>query len=313
MEASMEVSAHRGVAVHPAGTVGPVLAAPAPAAPRHAGAHGPDHRRHRRRARRLAGPGPRGHPGRVGHRRRGRGGVEHDGHAAEPGQHEHPGRHRHEHQRGVPGRRHQQPGGQGGLRRGQGVQRADPGDPPLREPDQQEPAASTAARSTRSSCSSTRPTTPTCSPSAGSGPRATRRPSPSSTASAPGSRTTSSASPSRARRRCSAPGPPRPTGRTSARPTCGGPARTWHRCWTAVVQWGVSSGRLGHGKKVGVVVSDQARRPGRAQRLPPARPEEGGHHADGADGGRQRRPPRPPPTRTRSWRSRSSRPPACSR
>ena len=26
----------------------------------------------------------------------------------------------------------------------------------------------------------------------------------------------------------------------------------------AVVQWGVSSGRLGHGKKVGVVVSDQA-------------------------------------------------------
>ncbi len=27
---------------------------------------------------------------------------------------------------------------------------------------------------------------------------------------------------------------------------------------SAVVQWGLSSGRLGHGKKVGVVVSDQA-------------------------------------------------------
>ena len=82
---------------------------------------------------------PAGHPGRIGHRRRSRGGVvSHEGHASRPGQHQYPRCHRHEHQRGLPRRGHQQPGGQGGLRRGQGVQRADPGDPPLRGPDQQE-------------------------------------------------------------------------------------------------------------------------------------------------------------------------------
>ena len=58
----------------------------------------------------------------------------------------------------------------------------------------------------------------------------------------------------------------------------------------ATVQWGLSSGRLGHGKKVGVVVSDQAARPGGAERLPAARPQEGRDHADGPDGGRQPRP-----------------------
>ena len=56
---------------------------------------------------------------------------------------------------------------------------------------------------------------------------------------------------------------------------------------SAVVQWGVSSGRLGHGKKVGVVVSDQAADQDALERLPAARPQEGRHHAAGPDGGRQ--------------------------
>ena len=58
-------------------------------------------------------------------------------HAGQPGQHEHPRRDRRRHQRRVPGGRRQQPGRQARLRRGQGVQRADPGHPPLRRPDQQ--------------------------------------------------------------------------------------------------------------------------------------------------------------------------------
>ena len=139
MEASMEVSAHRGAAFHPLAPLGRSW------------------RRMRRRPRAtqvrtaliiiaivvglvawlvLA---PAGHAGRVGQRRRGGGGVvEHDRHAGHPGEHQHPRCHRDEHQRGLPRRRHQQPGGEGGLRRGQGVQRADPRDPPLREPDQQQ-------------------------------------------------------------------------------------------------------------------------------------------------------------------------------
>ena len=53
--------------------------------------------------------------------------------------------------------------------------------------------------------------------------------------------------------------------------------------------------------------------PGRAERLHAARPEEGGHHAGGRDGGRQRGPDRHHQLRRASWPSRSSRPPACSR
>ncbi len=137
MEASMEVPAHRGVASH--------VLAPL----------GRSWRRLRRRPRAMQMRtaliivaivvglvawlvlAPSGTPGGSERRRRGRGGVEHQCHPAEPGQHQHARRDRHEHQRGLPRRGHQQPGRQGGLRRGQGVQRADPGDPPLREPDQQ--------------------------------------------------------------------------------------------------------------------------------------------------------------------------------
>ena len=57
--------------------------------------------------------------------------------AAEPGGHQHARGEQDRDQRRVPGRRHQQRSGQARLRAGQGVQRADRGDPPLREPGQQ--------------------------------------------------------------------------------------------------------------------------------------------------------------------------------
>ena len=82
---------------------------------------------------------------------------------------------------------------------------------------------------------------------------------------------------------------------------------------SAVVQWGVSSGRLGHGKKVGVVVSDQAADQDALNDYLLPGPQEGRHHAAGRDGGRPARTRRPRPTPTRSWPSRSSRRPACSR
>ena len=58
----------------------------------------------------------------------------------------------------------------------------------------------------------------------------------------------------------------------------------------ATVQWGVSSGRLGQGKKVGVVVSDQAADQLAPALVPVARPQEGGHHPAGVhDLGRPQR------------------------
>ena len=119
--------------------------------------------------------------------------------------------------------------GQARLRPGQGVQRADDGDPPLREPGERQRGDQRAQDQPDDRTSSTRPTTPTCNRSASNGPRGARPSSRSSTVSGRGSRTTSSASPSRGTRRSSAPGRPRPTGRTSARRTCGGRAPTWPR------------------------------------------------------------------------------------
>ena len=100
-------------AVQPPGAVGPVLAAPAPPSPGHAGAHRADRDRHRRRAGGLARPGALGHAraGRAAPARpRWRASPRHARHAGEPGQHEHARCQRHGDQRGVPGRRHQQPG-----------------------------------------------------------------------------------------------------------------------------------------------------------------------------------------------------------
>ena len=48
----------------------------------------------------------------------------------------------------------------------------------------------------------------------------------------------------------------------------------------AVVDWGMSSGRLGHGKKVGVVVADQASDQAALNDVPFARPQEGRHHPE---------------------------------
>ena len=87
---------------------------------------------------------PSGTPGRGWRRGRCRGGntsqlrpIELDADARESGQHEHPRGDQDLDQRCLPGGRHQQPRRQGGLRRGQGVQRAGPRHPSLRQPDQQ--------------------------------------------------------------------------------------------------------------------------------------------------------------------------------
>ena len=52
----------------------------------------------------------------------------------------------------------------------------------------------------------------------------------------------------------------------------------------ATVSWGVSSGRLGHGTKVGVVVSDQASDQDALELLPAAGSEEGRHRPPGGHG-----------------------------
>ena len=149
----------------------------------------------------------------------------------EPGQHEHPRGDHDLDQRRLPGRRHQQPGRQGRLRRGQGVQRADHGDPPLRQPDQQRGRHQRAQdqpdhRAVR--------------------PHERRQ-------HAVALRAVDAGQPGRLRRGRrhrhvggdepavrdpAGPHPAdqrlvhrRPTGRTSVRPTCGGPGPTWRRCW----------------------------------------------------------------------------------
>ena len=189
---------HRGAALpsHWRRWAGPGGACAGAPAPRRCAPRSIDHR-HRRRAGRLARPGPCGHAGRVGRRRRGGGGVvEHQGDAGQPGQHEHA--------RGVtatsinvvfPVVRHQQPGRQGGLRRGQGVQRADHGHQVLCEPDQRNRWDQRPHDQPDHRPASTRPTTPTCRRCASSGPRATRPCSPWSTETAFGNGTTSSARP----------------------------------------------------------------------------------------------------------------------
>ena len=95
------------------------------------------------------------------------------------GQHQYPRRDGELHQRGVPDRQPQLRGREARLRRGRRVRRAAQGHQLLRGPDQQRRAGSTAARSTRSSCSSTRRTRRACRRSARTGPRAARRRSPS--------------------------------------------------------------------------------------------------------------------------------------
>ncbi len=294
------------------GLAGPVLAAPAPAPPGHAGAHRAAHRRHRHRARRLAGPGPHGHARRVGQRRRGGGRVVgHDADAGEPGEHERPRRQRHEHQRGVPRRRRQQPVGEAGLRRGQGVQRADPGDPPLREPDQrqrwhQRPQDQPDHRPVR--------------------PDQRRQPAVVVPAVDPGQPRRL-----RGRRRHRHLDRGQPALR---RPTGPDPAAQRLVDHDQLDQPGLALpvvDRPGHGARPlgrGAVGGElgppgprqeggrrrvrPGGRPGGPQRLPAAGPEEGGHHADGRDRGRQSRPDGRRPTRTRSWPWRSSSRPACS-
>ena len=75
----------------------------------------------------------------------------------------------------------------------------------------------------------------------------------------------------------------------------------------ATVRWGLSSGRLGHGKKVGVVVSDQASDQGALDSYLLPDLKKIGVVPQVVDG-RGRTSMRPPvPTRTPRWRSNGSR------
>ena len=98
------------------------------------------------------------------------------------------------------------------------------------------------------------------------------------------------------------PGPPPPTGPSSARPTCGGPAPTRRPCSRPLVQWGLSSGRLGQGKKVGIVVADQASDQAALNDYLLPDLKKVGHHADGARPS-PATPTRPPATNSDArWR-----------
>ena len=311
----MEVAARRGARPSP-GAAGPVLAPAAPASPRHAGAHGADRRRHRGRPRRLAGAGALGHPGRVG----APAGAAEVGRRApaatpvDPGQHQHPRRDRHDHQRRVPRRRHQQPGRQGGLRRGQGVQRADP-----------RRSTSTSNQINNSGGINGRKINPIIvqfDPTNDANMQSLcsqwTQGNPAVFAVVDGIGTWEQDNQLCVTQQGHTPLISAWSTTTELdQPRLALPvvdrAPTWPRCSPPRCSGGVSSGRLGHGKKVGVVVSDQAADQAALNDYLLPDLKKAGITPMVADGGRQPATRRRRPTPTRSWPWRSSRRPACSR